>query len=102
VQLCSENLLDPAAEGRLKGSGTDGLKADHPFFWSGYLLVDTGLTPPKDAADVPAAAAVAPAKPAAPAVAPPAEKAPAEKAPAEKVPTEKPDPKPAAEKPAVR
>jgi CHAT domain-containing protein len=107
VQLCSENLLDPAAEGRLKGSGTDGLKADHPFFWSGYLLVDTGLTPPKDAAAAPVAAApvaaaVAPAKPAAPAAAPPAEKAPAEKVPAEKAPADKPAPKPAAEKPAVR
>ena len=27
----------------------DGLKADHPFFWSGYLLVDTGFVPPREA-----------------------------------------------------
>jgi tetratricopeptide (TPR) repeat protein len=64
VQLCNENLIDPAAEGRLKPSqAADGLKADHPFFWSGYLLADTGLTPPKDEAPPPAAAPP-PAKPA--------------------------------------
>ena len=39
-------LLDPSQEGRLKSSHVgDGLKADHPFFWSGYLLVDTGVSP---------------------------------------------------------
>ncbi|HEX5105405.1 MAG TPA: CHAT domain-containing protein, partial [Pirellulaceae bacterium] len=51
VQLARESLLDPALEGRLKPSqAADGLKADHPFFWSGYLLVDTGLTPVKEGA----------------------------------------------------
>jgi hypothetical protein len=45
VQLASDRLLDPSLEGRLKQSPTsDGLKADHPFFWSGYMLVDTGVT----------------------------------------------------------
>ena len=64
VQLNSENLIDPAAEGRLKPSqAADGLKADHPFFWSGYLLADTGLVPPKeDAAPAPPAAAAPAAK----------------------------------------
>jgi tetratricopeptide (TPR) repeat protein len=63
VQLCGENLLDPAAEGRLKPSNAaDGLKADHPFFWSGYLLVDTGLAPLSEAEAAPAPAVPA-AKP---------------------------------------
>ena len=31
---------------RLKASPTaEGIKADHPFFWSGYLLIDTGVVP---------------------------------------------------------
>jgi hypothetical protein len=43
VQLASDRLLDPALEGRIRSSNAaEGLKADHPFFWSGYLLVDTG------------------------------------------------------------
>ncbi len=46
VQLASDRLLDPAIEPRLKApSTTEGIKADHPFFWSGYLLVDTGVVP---------------------------------------------------------
>jgi hypothetical protein len=45
VQLATDRLLDPSLEGRLKASPTsDGLKADHPFFWSGYMLVDTGVS----------------------------------------------------------
>jgi tetratricopeptide (TPR) repeat protein len=43
VQLAGDRLLDPSQEGRIKSSRPDGLKADHPFFWSGYLLVDTGV-----------------------------------------------------------
>jgi hypothetical protein len=45
VQLTSDRLLDPSLEGRLRvpsSAASDGLKADHPFFWSGYMLVDTG------------------------------------------------------------
>jgi hypothetical protein len=26
----------------------DGAKTDHPFFWAGYLLVDTGARPESD------------------------------------------------------
>ena len=26
------------------------LEPDHPFFWAGYLLLDTGAAPPKAAA----------------------------------------------------
>ncbi|MBW8883883.1 MAG: CHAT domain-containing protein [Planctomycetia bacterium] len=45
VQLASDRLLDPSIEPRLKAPSTaEGIKADHPFFWSGYLLVDTGVT----------------------------------------------------------
>lgn len=58
VRLASERLLDPAVEGRLKTpGGLTTLKADHPFFWSGYLLVDTGVIPPPEAPPKPAAAA---------------------------------------------
>jgi len=49
VQLAAGRVLDPAAEPRLRaGRSADGLKADHPFFWSGYLLVDTGVGPPPE------------------------------------------------------
>ena len=43
VQLASDRFLDPATEGRLKTpNAAEGVKADHPFFWSGYMLLDTG------------------------------------------------------------
>jgi tetratricopeptide (TPR) repeat protein len=43
VQLATDRQLDPALEGRLKApANTTGMKADHPFFWSGYMLIDTG------------------------------------------------------------
>jgi len=50
VQLAADRVLDPAAEPRLRvQKSADGLvKADHPFFWAGYLLVDTGVAPPPD------------------------------------------------------
>jgi tetratricopeptide (TPR) repeat protein len=57
VRLAADRQLDPSLEGRLKASGgVNGLKAEHPFFWSGYLLVDTGLVPPPQ---IPAKAAAA-------------------------------------------
>jgi CHAT domain-containing protein len=44
VQLESDRILDPTMEGRLKATNSnEGLKADHPFFWAGYMLVDTGV-----------------------------------------------------------
>ena len=47
VRLAASRDLDPATEGRLKANGAAlGVKADHPFFWSGYLLIDTGVKPP--------------------------------------------------------
>jgi hypothetical protein len=49
VQLAADRPLDPAIEGRLRPSPSiDGLKADHPFFWSGYLLADRGQLPARD------------------------------------------------------
>jgi hypothetical protein len=47
VQLAAVRPLDPAAEPRLKVKATDEApKAGHPFFWSGYMVVDTGVAPP--------------------------------------------------------
>src|SRR5262249_41957681 len=42
--LARENPIDPNHEPRLKHSDETGdpPKADHPFFWAGYLLADTG------------------------------------------------------------
>ena len=70
VDLARVEELDPSMEPRMKGSAKDGLvSADHPFFWSGYLLVDTGAEPrrneaqqplPKDQRGPPAEKAAAP------------------------------------------
>ena len=41
-----QSELDFAREPRVKAPPTDmTLKAEHPFFWSGYMLVDTGMEP---------------------------------------------------------
>ena len=49
VQLTADRPLDPVGEGRLRATSSAtslaGLKADHPFFWSGYMLVDRGQLP---------------------------------------------------------
>ncbi|WP_425396091.1 CHAT domain-containing protein [Aeoliella sp.] len=47
VALARRSDLDSAQEPRLRRSedGTQPLVADHPFFWSGYVLVDTGYDP---------------------------------------------------------
>ena len=43
VMLLSESELQWQAEPRLQASSADAsLSAAHPFFWSGYLLVDQG------------------------------------------------------------
>lgn len=43
VFLVSDETLDPANEPRIEAKAADDPpKADHPFFWSGYLLADTG------------------------------------------------------------
>ncbi|TWT32232.1 CHAT domain protein [Posidoniimonas corsicana] len=51
VTLAREALLDPYQEPRLKlrDAGGEPPSANHPFFWSGYLLLDTGYEPPEEA-----------------------------------------------------
>ena len=57
VQLLRKGSVDPSREPRVKvAASADSLAADHPFFWAGYMLVDTGNGQP--------AVHVAPAKPA--------------------------------------
>jgi hypothetical protein len=44
VQLASDRWLDPSQEGRVKAAkANEGIRADHPFFWSGYMVVDRGV-----------------------------------------------------------
>jgi hypothetical protein len=56
VLLARENPIDQTHEPRLKVSKDAGdlPKADHPFFWAGYLLVDTSPRPEKAPAEQPA------------------------------------------------
>ncbi|MEE2641377.1 MAG: CHAT domain-containing protein [Planctomycetota bacterium] len=50
-QLTALNEINPEREPRIRSlTGDVALKTDHPFFWSGYLLVDTGVEPLKDGA----------------------------------------------------
>jgi tetratricopeptide (TPR) repeat protein len=43
VQLLMESTIDPTAEPRVRGVDENLVpKAEHPFFWAGYLLVDSG------------------------------------------------------------
>lgn len=50
VQLRQKSLIDPAGEPRVKiAAGTEAFPASHPFFWAGYMLVDTGSTPAEPA-----------------------------------------------------
>jgi tetratricopeptide (TPR) repeat protein len=49
VQLAMESPIDPLTELRVKrDSQNRPLTAAHPFFWSGYLVVDTGSMPLPD------------------------------------------------------
>ncbi len=44
VQLARSTDLDPFSEPRIKGVQEGNVpKADHPFFWSGYMLIDSGF-----------------------------------------------------------
>ncbi len=50
VLLTSSSRLNLDAEPRIKRATTDDApKAEHPFFWSGYLLIDSGTLPPQEA-----------------------------------------------------
>ena len=47
VQLTMMQDLEPTDEPRVQDSlGGHDYKLDHPFFWSGYMLMDTGNAPP--------------------------------------------------------
>jgi CHAT domain-containing protein len=64
VLLSSEQPVNPTQEPRINKAGmSNPPKADHPFFWAGFLLADTGAKPQSEAAE-PAAAIVQPAAPA--------------------------------------
>lgn len=74
VQLAMTTPIDPVNELRVKASKTSvELTAAHPFFWAGYLIVDSGWRPEEDepAAAVPAEG-VPPVEGAPPPGAPPA------------------------------
>jgi tetratricopeptide (TPR) repeat protein len=82
IELAAETPVDPKSELRVKaGRDPIELTAKHPFFWAGYLVVDSGWAPPiedtevgadpagemakeQPAAAAPAAAPVGPAQPA--------------------------------------
>jgi hypothetical protein len=50
VQLTKESPVDPANELRVKpGKDPVELTAAHPFFWAGYLVVDSGWQPEQEA-----------------------------------------------------
>ncbi|MBS0209239.1 MAG: CHAT domain-containing protein [Planctomycetes bacterium] len=49
VLVVSERELNPTAEPRLNSAGlTTAPKGDHPFFWSSFLLADTGAPPKRE------------------------------------------------------
>ena len=49
VQLARQAELDPEREPRVRaGSTPDLLHADHPFFWAGHMVIDTGTIPGAD------------------------------------------------------
>ncbi len=55
VLVTADTRLDPAAEPRVQPGGRDPPKGVHPFFWAGYMLVDSGVGP-TPVAGAPAAA----------------------------------------------
>jgi len=48
IELVRDQPFAPEEEPRIKAAAiSEPLTLKHPFFWSGYLLIDTGLAPPK-------------------------------------------------------
>jgi len=46
VELSRIESIDPQSEPRLRSDNKElDIKADHPFFWAGYILLDTGSEP---------------------------------------------------------
>jgi hypothetical protein len=69
VMLTAGSRLDIDAEPRIRKSAVDELpRANHPFFWAGYMLIDCGAPLPK--ADQPAEPPVVKVKPEEPAAKP--------------------------------
>ena len=53
VFLLRDAAVDPELEPRVNLSPADDqMKTDHPFFWGGYMLIDTGVRPVRDPAAV--------------------------------------------------
>ena len=50
-----QQLVDTDLEPRISGTASDPLLANHPWFWAGYIVADTKLTPgqPQPVATVP-------------------------------------------------
>ncbi len=48
VQLRVDAELDLDKEPRVRAPGASSLKPEHPFFWAGYMLVDTGVQPARE------------------------------------------------------
>lgn len=56
ITLLRGTALDPREEGRLRVPATlDQFKPDHPFFWAGYMLVDSSAYQPREKTAKPAA-----------------------------------------------
>lgn len=56
ITLLRGTAIDPREEGRLRVPATlDEFKPEHPFFWAGYMLVDSSAYQPRDRAVKPAA-----------------------------------------------
>jgi hypothetical protein len=79
VQVALDTQIEPSLEPRVKKSPatTEPPKADHPLFWAGYMLVDSGVMPEGQdkALTIPGLNApdkAKPAQPANPPLAPPA------------------------------
>jgi len=54
ITLAQDRPVNPELEPRISKAGADpALTAAHPFFWSGYLLVDSGKSPVKEEAPAP-------------------------------------------------
>jgi len=52
VRIATDTAIEPDHEPRVKkgAAGEEPFKADHPFFWAGYMLVDSGVLAPGSAA----------------------------------------------------
>ena len=52
LDLFTDSELDQSAEPRIQDKLVDqAIKADHPFFWAGYMLIDSGSEPAIDAVE---------------------------------------------------